>query len=196
MICLQKQIEDLKMNNLIMVTGGARSGKSTFAEKLVKDMEGQTTYLATALPIDQDMEYRIHRHQSDRNKDWYTIERYKDFKKLKNNIKFKESKNILLDCLTLLLNNQLFDLNKDWDNISNSEIDKIEHYVIEDILDLLELCKDKNLVIVTNEIGLGIVPVNRFTNFYRDILGRINQLVASKANRAFFLVSGIPIQLK
>lgn len=178
------------------ITGGARSGKSTYAEQLVKGLSGKTTYIATAVPFDKGMRDRIKRHKDQRPREWKTIERYKDFSKLKTDPDFIEADNILFDCLTVMLMNQLMDRNIDWDLISLDEVNEIEKEITEDVRELLKQLKTKNTVIVSNEIGSGVVPGDYLSRYYTDMLGRINQLVAKEADEAFLTVSGIPIKLK
>lgn len=184
------------MGNITFVLGGARSGKSNFAEKLAKELYGSTVYIATAIPFDQEMKYRIKKHRERRPASWITIEKYNNFKELKENKDFTETENIILDCLTVLVSNQMIQSELDWENISPEQVSLLEKAILSDIVDLFDLTKDKNLIIVSNEVGLGIVPENILAFYYRDILGRIHQLVAKKANNVFFLIAGIPLQIK
>lgn len=184
------------MKKLRFITGGARSGKSTYAEKLIKSEEGKTTYIATAIPFDKGMKDRIKRHQEQRPSEWKTIEQYKNFSTLKNNPDFLEADNILFDCMTVMLTNQLMDKNIDWEAISMEEVNNIEAEITQDVKELLEILKDKNTVIVSNEIGSGIVPADYFTRYFRDMLGRLNQLLAREADEVYLTVSGIPLKIK
>lgn len=183
------------MGKLTLVTGGVRSGKSKFAESLFSQ-EKDKIYLATAIAFDNDMRDRISHHKASRSKDWITIEHPKNFKNLNLLSDFTHSKNILLECLTLFINNCLFDKDIDWDKIDSNSKKEIEEEIFRDLKDLLELTKNKNLVIVTNEVGLGIVPDNSLAIFYRDLSGRLNQYLAQQADQVYMTVSGIPLKIK
>jgi adenosylcobinamide kinase/adenosylcobinamide-phosphate guanylyltransferase len=185
------------MSEIIFVTGGARSGKSTMAETLLTQTKGELLYIATAVPFDEEMRDRIDKHKKNRQNHWQTVERYENFQELIKEEVFQEATHVLLDCLTVLLSNRFFDANLD----ENSELEKfnrIEKQVTEDVLDLMNLCRihNKMLVIVSNELGMGIVPLDRMTRMYRDIAGRLNQVVAAEADKGILVVSGIGITIK
>ena len=184
------------MGKLTFVLGGARSGKSNYAEKLALEFDSPRIYLATALPSDKMMEYRIKRHQKQRLDQFQTIERYNNFNQLQCNPNFIKTKVILIDCLTLLVTNQMMDYHLNWNTINPERVNDIEKNIRESILNLLDIIKEKEIIIVSNEVGLGIVPSNMFANYFRDILGRINQLVASKADNVIFMIAGIPNYIK
>lgn len=183
------------MGTLTFITGGARSGKSSYAQNLLKNKK-KVTYLATALPFDEGMKERIRHHRESRPATWETIEIYKNFSSLETNSSFKEAENVLLDCITLLISNQMLDLDLNWDQVDQERVKLIEENILSDIDNLLELSKDKNLILVSNEVGMGVVPDNYLSSYFRDIAGRINQYLAKKSDSAFLLASGIPIQLK
>ena len=171
------------MSKVILVTGGARSGKSNFAEKLCKDQNNNTAYIATSIPFDDEMKERVKKH-----KDIYTII---------NDIS-KEHKTVILDCVTLLVNNLMFTYEIDIDNSTQDEINGLEKYIKEQVEKLLIEIKKTNLyfVIVTNELGLGGVSINKLTRIYTDIIGRINQQIATHSDEVYFVVSGIPMKIK
>lgn len=185
------------MCEVILVTGGARSGKSTIAEKILLKKNNNILYVATSVAFDDEMKDRIQKHQERRDERWKLVEIYKDFKLLINNIDFIESQNILLDCITVMISNRFFekDLNND---TTLEEYSELEKEIIDDILDLINLSRrnNKTLVIVTNELGMGIVPIDRFTRMYRDIAGRVNQFISSEADMVILAVSGIGIDIK
>jgi adenosylcobinamide kinase/adenosylcobinamide-phosphate guanylyltransferase len=173
------------MGKITFVIGGARSGKSHFALKLAKEEKARNVaFIATCEALDLEMEKRITCHKKNRPKYWQTFEEVKDISGLLKKIcnKFEL---ILIDCLTLLTSNLL---------LNNFKEDDIEDE-IRKILSILKKTKAKS-IIVSNEVGLGIVPNNKLGRDYRDITGRINQLVAEKSNEVFFLVSGIPWRIK
>lgn len=185
---------------LTLVTGGARSGKSAYAEEQVLAAEaagaGGVAYIATAIAFDDGMKDRIKHHRERRPDRWATIERYRDFATLADDETFKKSGIILLDCLTVLITNQMMDLEQDWDHISMERAWEIEKIIADDVTTALDLMADKDAFVVTNEVGMGLVPAYRMGNLFRDIAGRINQMTAARADHVVFCVSGIPMQIK
>lgn len=186
------------MGKLTFITGGARSGKSTFGEKLAKEHGGAVTYIATAVPFDDGMKDRIAHHRQQRPAEWPTIEQYRDFENLGDMEAFQSAEVILLDCLTVLITNNMMDFNVDYDTISMDEFSAIEKAIQEQVMTVVDICvaSDKETIIVANEVGLGLVPAYRMGNFFRDIAGRVNQMVAAKADAVYFTVSGIPMKIK
>ncbi|SHJ12394.1 adenosylcobinamide kinase /adenosylcobinamide-phosphate guanylyltransferase [Dethiosulfatibacter aminovorans DSM 17477] len=185
------------MSEIILVTGGARSGKSTIAEKILLGKKEDILYIATSIAFDEEMVDRIKKHQERRDERWKLAETYKDFHKLVDNDDFKKCKYILLDCITVMLSNRLFD--KRLGNETDlDEYDVLESEILEDIENLLKISRenDKTIVIVTNELGMGIVPIDRISRMYRDIAGRINQNIASQADKVILAVSGIGVDIK
>lgn len=181
-----------------LVLGGARSGKSAYAEQLAKNLSNKVLYVATALITDDDMAERIRKHRESRPGNWPTAERYKQFHELKNNLDFESSEVILLDCLTLMMTNLMFDSDLDYDQATSEQIDEKESFIKYEIDGLIDLVKQnhKTLIIVSNEVGLGLVPAYKLGNYFRDISGRMNQHVARIADEAVFMVSGLPMKLK
>ena len=185
------------MSKVIWVTGGARSGKSNFAEKLCKDQNNNTAYIATSIPFDDEMKERVKKHKESRPQNWKTYEIYKDIYTIINDIS-KEHKTVIRDCVTLLVNNLMFTYEIDIDNSTQDEINGLEKYIKEQVEKLLIEIKKTNLyfVIVTNELGLGGVSINKLTRIYTDIIGRINQQIATHSDEVYFVVSGIPMKIK
>ncbi|HEY5557862.1 bifunctional adenosylcobinamide kinase/adenosylcobinamide-phosphate guanylyltransferase [Acetobacterium sp.] len=184
------------MGYLIFVTGGARSGKSTFAEKLAKEELTSVVYIATAIPFDDGMKDRIARHQEQRPALWETIEQYKNFETMKEDPAFKKAEIVLFDCLTVMATNNMLDFPIDYDTCSMDKVAEVEAAIKKEVETLLDVCKDKMLILVSNEVGMGLVPAYKLGSYFRDIAGRMNQLVASRADEAYFTVSGIPMKLK
>ncbi|MEF9919014.1 MAG: bifunctional adenosylcobinamide kinase/adenosylcobinamide-phosphate guanylyltransferase [Eubacterium sp.] len=186
------------MGSLVFVTGGARSGKSSFAEKAVKEVGvgKKIVYIATAIAFDDGMKDRIRRHRQQRPSEWKTIERYKDYKMMKTDPDFQEADVILFDCLTVMITNNMLDVDIDYDHCTMDEVAKIEDAIKLEVETLLDVCAEKNLCIVSNELGMGLVPAYKLGNYFRDIAGRMNQLVASRADEVYFTVSGIPMKIK
>lgn len=169
-------------SRLIYVTGGARSGKSRFAEARATELGGErVTYLATAQAFDAEMTERIGRHRDDRPAAWATLEEPLDVAgalAAANGV-------VLLDCLSLWVSNLLLR--------GDSEAQMLE--AAGQVLSA-QARRDAPLIVVSNEVGLGIVPDNALARQYRDALGRVNQAFAAESTEAWLLVSGLPLRLK
>ena len=194
------------MAKIVLVTGGARSGKSAFAEEKLADRE-RVCYIATGLPRGEDPEWqeRIRLHQERRPASWTTQEQYAG---LADWLREQSHPVYLLDCATLLTSNRLFDL------IAQHFPDKLElteeHFLSrQEQSFLLQLLEDEwqellstirqtnaECWIVTDEVGLGIVPETRLGRFFRDVQGKINQLIAKEASEAYLVICGLAQQLK
>ncbi|MBI05278.1 MAG: bifunctional adenosylcobinamide kinase/adenosylcobinamide-phosphate guanylyltransferase [Pelagibacteraceae bacterium] len=163
------------------VIGGASSGKSLYAEELVMELPGAPIYLATAQAFDDEMEDKIASHRRRRGDDWTTIEEPYD---LPDAISENGVSNtvLLVDCLTLWLSNLIF-LERD---ISKESDDLIE------AISKVKGC----IVLVSNEVGLGLVPDNQVGRHFRDLQGTLNQKVAAAADRVVFIAAGLPLTLK
>ena len=182
-------------STIILCSGGARSGKSEFAEQLALSLKGRKAYVATGQAFDDEMKDRIKKHQMRRGKEWITFEiplhLHKNWEQIKN-----VSDVILIDCLTMFTSNHVFahgDINTQEDS------NRIESIILEELLLLLQEINnsnDKTVIFVTNEIGLGIVPENKLARYFRDITGRVNREVASAANKMYLTISGVTIELK
>ena len=161
------------MSKVIMVTGGSRSGKSVIAEQKAKEYGKRSVlYLATAIPIDDDMKERIRMHQERRDPEWGTYEGYRDLGEI---VKNTEKNTILLDCVTVMITNILFEEEeRDFDKISASEVEKLESEVIKELTNLVKAIRDedKTLIIVSNEVGMSIVPSYRLGRIFSDISAR------------------------
>lgn len=185
------------MSNIILVTGGARSGKSSFAESLCIKQNNKTAYIATSVAFDDEMKNRVKKHQESRPKSWKTYEIYKDIYSIVEELN-KNHDTVIMDCVTLMVNNLMFTQGIEVDEATSEQLNELENYIREQITKLLEAVKKTNLyfVIVTNEIGMGIVPENKLSRIYGDFVGRANQLIASYSNEVYFVVSGIPMKVK
>lgn len=189
---------DNRSSRIILITGGARSGKSSFAEKFTANISDKVAYIATALPFDEGMKDRIKKHRESRPKTWTTYEVYKNIYKYIDEISINHDV-ILLDCVTILVTNLMLENSElSWDDIDREKIDEIEKDIKEQVSLLIKKIKDTgiNCVLVTNEVGMGIVPENRLSRIFRDIAGRINQFIASNSDEVYFTVSGIPTKIK
>jgi adenosylcobinamide kinase / adenosylcobinamide-phosphate guanylyltransferase len=166
------------MPELIFVTGGARSGKSSFAlEKAIELGGDEVTFVATAERSDDEMTDRIVRHLLERPKAWQTVEAPREV-----SIADLKSRVVLLDCLSLLVSNLLLDGLE-------------EEVILGRVRQILE-SRNQTLMVVSNEVGMGLVPEYLLGRQFRDVLGRANQLVARASTQAYFLVAGIPLRLK
>lgn len=189
--------EFMKKNTLTLVTGGARSGKSSFGENLLKDIDGKVLYIATAQAFDDEMKDRIKKHRKGRPSNWITLEGYKNLDSSISEYK-KEFSAIFLDCITIMITNLMLEEDFDWDTITPMEIDLLEQKVFDQVEALIYTVKSFGVpvVFITNEIGFGIVPENRLARIFRDITGRINKYIAKQADNVFLVVCGISIKIK
>ena len=174
-----------------IVTGGARSGKSEFAESLIK---GDAIYIATAENFDDEMDLRIKKHVKRRDESgikWRTVECLKNFDGLSG-----EEKYVLFDSLGVFVSNIMF--SKTADDLSGKSIEETILAVRKELEKLLDWARenDKELVIVTDEVGMSIIPESKVARVYRDLIGTINKEVAAKCDRAYFVCMGLEVRLK
>ena len=183
---------------LIFVLGGARSGKSSFAEQLARNLsagsEGRVLYVATAEPLDDEMRRRIDAHRRQRPASWDTLEEPLSLvtalgSRLCGNDGREEHDTCLLDCLTLWISNQLLAREGD----PNAERD-----ILTAAGDLLEVYEQSpaTWIVVSNEVGLSVVPASPLGRTFRDVQGRVNQMFAARADRAYLMVAGLAMDLK
>ena len=184
--------------SVTFVIGGARSGKSTFAELKAKEYSQKVLYIATAVVTDQAMADRVKKHKEQRPSSWHTIEMYSDFRKLTEQKEFIESEVILIDCITTMIGNFMFDSKIDFDTCSAEEVNILEKKITAEVISLINVCNEnkKKLIIVSNETGLGLVPSYYMGNYFRDMSGRINNKIGIECDFMYFIFSGIPIKLK
>lgn len=174
-----------------IVTGGARSGKSEFAESLIK---GDAIYIATAENYDDEMDLRIKKHVKRRDESgikWKTVECLKNFDGLSGDEKY-----VLFDSLGVFVSNIMF--SKTADDLSDKSIEETILVVRKELEKLLNWARenDKELVIVTDEVGMSIIPESKVARVYRDLIGTINKEVAAKCDRAYFVCMGLEVRLK
>lgn len=193
---------------LIFVTGGAKSGKSKFAEEMLLKLNNgkqKNIYLATSLIFDEEMKEKIRLHKKRRKNDWFTVETYKNFENELNNFfenNDKTKNNMLVDCLTNIITNIIFEnKNIDWDNFEKKlyiqTLEKLNKNVENSVNKLLNVTNEfENVIIVSNELGMGLVPSYPLGRYFREIAGKMNQIVAEKADEVYFVVSGIPMKIK
>ena len=176
---------------LILITGGVRSGKSTFSEKLAEKLGKSVTFIATAQSLDEEMTERIAQHRSGRPVHWKTYEEPHQVESVIKEVGLK-TEVILIDCLTLLVSNFMQEYQEK--SLNQELADKITGKVEEIIKESLKC--PSTVIIISNEVGLGLVPANPMGRFYRDILGKANQMIASQSDWVYLLVAGIPMQIK
>jgi adenosylcobinamide kinase / adenosylcobinamide-phosphate guanylyltransferase len=177
---------------LILVLGGARSGKSGQAQKLALELGGaDVLYVATAQPLDEEMRTRVAAHQADRPSGWQTLEA-PTLRGVALAEELGRARVVLVDCVTLLVSNALLAAGPD------PSSPKAEAAVEGEIAALLDarLCSSAIWIVVSNEVGLGLVPDNVLGRVYRDMLGRVNRRLAAQADRVLLMVAGIPMRVK
>ena len=181
-------------SKISLITGGSRSGKSRYAESLYKDTD-DVLYIATAVITDKEMEDRVRMHRQSRNQRWDTAEQYRD---LDNLIYGSKNKNILLDCVTIMISNLMFDSAMDVEGMKQEDLNILEDQIMQEFKKLIKATRiqEKNLILVTNELGSGIVPEYKLGRIFRDIAGRVNQEIARMSDNVYLVSCGLPIKLK
>lgn len=168
-------------HGLVFITGGARSGKSRYAQQLALQLSNNPVYLATARHWDDDFEKRIQRHQAERDERWTSIEEEKNISGLS-----LSGKVVVMDCVTLWLTNFFTDNKYDIDaslEQCKEEIEKLD-------------TTNNTFIIISNEIGMGMHADTEIGRKFTDLQGWMNQYIAAKANKVIFMVSGIPMEIK
>lgn len=187
----------VKMSEIILVTGGARSGKSTFAENLVTQYGDNIAYIATALAFDEGMQDRIEKHRAQRPSHWETLEAFENlgdhFLRLKG-----QHDGYLLDCITLMVTNLMFKDMPDFDTLLPEKLEEMETMIYQQVADMVKGIRESGarVVLVTNEVGMGIVPENAIARLYRDIAGRVNQQLGHQADAVYLVVCGQALKIK
>jgi|Deesub1362A_J573_1020465.scaffolds.fasta_scaffold02811_6 adenosylcobinamide kinase/adenosylcobinamide-phosphate guanylyltransferase len=171
------------MSQVIFIVGGVRSGKSRFAVQIAKRWGKSTFFIATALPSDEEMRIRIEKHRKERPDSWKTIEVteggiVEKTRSLKGDV-------VVVDCLTLYIARQLLK------GLTFREI-------LLDIEEFLKIIKSnfKKAILVSNEVGWGVVPENRVARNFSEVIGSVNQLVAENSDSVYLLISGLPLKVK
>ncbi|MFO8010313.1 MAG: bifunctional adenosylcobinamide kinase/adenosylcobinamide-phosphate guanylyltransferase [Dehalococcoidia bacterium] len=181
----------------VFISGGARSGKSLFAQDLAAKLSEKVLFVATAEILDDDMRLRIDKHRRERPESWRTLECPYDISVHMEKI-IGDAEVVIIDCVTLLVSNLMHGDQRD--SLEDDELDiaELEPRVLQEVESLLRLMSKSGAayIIVSNEVGLGIVPENRAGRVYRDILGRANQILAGYADEVYFMIAGIPVKVK
>jgi len=178
-----------RQSRLVLVTGGARAGKSSFALGLANETGtgGKRSFIATAQALDDDMATRIAIHRRERSEDWDTIE--EPYHLDQALLKVLDSDVVIVDCLTLFVSNWLL-----W---SENE-DQCQELVRKTSQEFLNVARSQSgtVICVSNEVGLGIVPDTELGRCFRDLLGRVNQQFAAAADEVYLLIAGMPLRIK
>ena len=182
-------------SQIILCSGGARSGKSEFAERLALATAGRKAYVATGQAFDEEMIDRIKKHQERRGEIWNNFEVPLHLAKEWKNIS-QSADVILIDCLTMFTTNHMMAHGSIQGQQDANQLEATVLTELEILLGSIKSCEGKTVIFVTNEIGLGIVPDNKLARYFRDIAGRVNRTVATAADKLYLTISGVTIELK
>lgn len=173
---------------ITLILGGARSGKSHYAQQLAMELGDKVLFVATGEALDEEMQARISEHKESRPKSWRTLEIPTGIgRKIEKQI--GDAEVVIIDCLTLLISNLLRD---------EPDYPEAEKRMTSEINELIATMDNLNasFVIVSNEVGMGLVPETRLGRIYRDLLGKANQLLASHATEVYLMVACLPVRVK
>ena len=177
------------MGRIVLVTGGARSGKSAWAERRAVEIGGDAvTYVATAQALDDEMERRIARHRAERPQAWATVEAPMD---AAGAVARAGTPTVLVDCLTVLASNALLAVEAEGEEACLAAV-RAQAEALRDAA----VSREGATIVVTNEVGMGVHPPTALGRWYRDALGRANALLAASADEVVLMVSGIPVRIK
>ena len=179
------------MGKLTLILGGARSGKSSYAQSLAEETGKSVTFLATAQALDDEMSARIQKHRAERPPNWETLEIPLD---ISSHVEQIKTEVVILDCITLLVTNLLMQFVKD-DLVDEAPFTQALQKEVDELIAKIRTGK-QDWIIISNELGLGLVPPYQMGRVYRDWLGWANQQLARAADKVIFMVAGIPTVIK
>lgn len=181
---------------MILVTGGARSGKSCHAERLAAQQCSRVLYIATSVITDEEMALRVDKHRAQRPAHWRTWEGFRDVAEVIRH-QLQPGEGVVLECITTMLANLLYDASGGADP-EHIDFPAIEEQLLQQIEALIAACQQATapVYIVTNELGMSITPENRLARHFVDISGRANQKLARAADEVWLMVSGIGVKIK
>ena len=185
-------IERGYVGRLILILGGARSGKSTFAQQLAESLGGeQVLFVATAQAGDEEMQARVQAHRRERPTAWRTLEAQRGIGPAIS-ASLTDARVVLIDCLTLLVTNIMLARGE------TPEAATAQAAVLAEVQSLLDVCAHSTatFIVVSNEVGMGLVPPYPLGRLFRDLLGRANQILAGRADQVYLIVAGLPLDLK
>lgn len=185
------------MGRIVLVTGGSRSGKSALAEQILQAFD-DVLYVATAVPFDDEMRARVDAHRARRNAAWKTLEAYRDLGDRIGDAR-GVMRNVMIDCVTVMVSNlMVLDAAIDWDRAHAADVAPVAATVRRETDRLLAALAavPGTAVVVTGEVGMGIVPATPLGRHYRDLAGEANQRIAAVADEVYLVVSGIPVKIK
>lgn len=190
------------MGQIILVSGGISSGKSAFAEELTQDIcqrkNVSCLYIATSNFYDEEMKEKIRLHKIARMaKNWDTLEAYKNLASIILDDTFEYGV-LIVDCISMMVSGLIFEDDIGFEASDRSECRTKEYRVTEEVKNLIYAVrkKDIDMVVVTNEIGLGGINQNRLTRFYTELVGRVNQSIARESDQVYMVVSSIGVRIK
>lgn len=180
---------------MILITGGARSGKSSLAERLAASVSDRVLYIATSEVTDEEMAERVRLHRQARPAHWRTWEGSQQLASVIDQQAAGEA--VILECITTLIANLMFELTGATP-VETIDFATVETAIQRQIDELLAACarSPATIYLVTNELGMGIVPENRLARHFRDIAGRVNQRLAAAAESVLLVISGIEVKIK
>ncbi len=178
------------MSATVLITGGSRSGKSAFAQQMAEQLPGPHVFMATCPHTDPEMDERIRRHRQDRQgRDWQTVE--EPLLLVERLADLPREATVLIDCLTLWVSNLMYAAEQREDELDEDRLADHARALVRAAAD-----HRGRVIMVTNEVGLGIVPDNPLARRYRDLVGRCNQVVAARVDRVFLVTCGIAGRIK
>jgi len=178
----------------VLILGGARSGKSRFASEMAERLAGKVLFVATGEALDEEMRQRIEEHKRNRPSSWRTVEVPTGVGR-RIGEEVGDAQVVIVDCLTLLVSNVIGHCGDDPEQVSAELMQERLNTEIDELIRCID-GSTATFILVSNEVGMGLVPESRLGRFYRDLLGKVNQILAEHADEVYFMLGGIPVSLK